>query len=267
MSDEEQVKEVKKMTKSSKTKTEVIKAVDPSETMQAADDSVRKSKDDENGFQLQVNDLSLGYGKILIQEDLNFSINKGDFVCIIGENGVGKSTLMKTMLGLEKPIGGGIDFGVSKSQIGYLPQQNEIQKDFPASVREVVLSGCLHNLKWYMPFYGVEEKKLAAKAMGTTKITDLADDCYRELSGGQQQRVLLARALIAATEILFLDEPMLNLDQTTTACLYETIAEINKQGITIVMVSHDCETAIKLATHVLHLKEDGYSYQPTGGRK
>ena len=209
---------------------------------------------------LEVSDLVLGYGKTVIIEDLNFSVGAGDFLCVIGENGTGKSTLVKTLLKLHKPIFGRIDFSINRSHIGYLPQQNEIQKDFPALVKEIVLSGCLNQLKLWMPFYTKKEHELTSKALETANIADIACACYRELSGGQQQRVLLARALVSSQKMLVLDEPMLNLDNATTKEMYKTISKINRQGITVIMISHDSETALKYATHVLDMKKDGYFF-------
>ena len=168
--------------------------------------------------QLTCKNLTLGYDNRAIQEDLNFSIDAGDYLCIVGENGSGKSTLMKTLLHLQPPISGTIELGdgLKKNEIGYLPQQTLVQRDFPASVREIVLSGCQSRCG-LRPFYNKEEKRVAQKAMEKMMIQDLADHCYRELSGGQQQRVLLARALCAAQKILLLDEPVSGLDPRVTA--------------------------------------------------
>ena len=162
--------------------------------------------------QLTCKNLTLGYDNRAIQEDLNFSIDAGDYLCIVGENGSGKSTLMKTLLHLQPPISGSIELGdgLKKNEIGYLPQQTLVQRDFPASVREIVLSGCQSRCG-LRPFYNKEEKMVAQKAMEKMMIQDLADQCYRELSGGQQQRVLLARALCAAQKILLLDKILLHL--------------------------------------------------------
>lgn len=199
-------------------------------------------------------DVSLGYeGKAIVSE-LNFEVNKGDYLCIIGENGSGKSTLMKTLLGQKSVISGKIEFGdgLHKNEIGYLPQQTPVQKDFPASVREIVLSGCL-NSSGARPFYTKSQKKLAEENMKKLEILDLSSRCYRELSGGQQQRVLLARALCATKKLLILDEPVAGLDPIVTQHLYEIIKEINKSGITVIMVSHDIKAAVEYASHVLHI--------------
>ena len=207
--------------------------------------------------QLTCKNLTLGYDNRAIQEDLNFSIDAGDYLCIVGENGSGKSTLMKTLLHLQAPISGSIELGdgLKKNEIGYLPQQTLVQRDFPASVREIVLSGCQSRCGW-RPFYNKEEKMVAQRAMEKMMIQDLADQCYRELSGGQQQRVLLARALCAAQKILLLDEPVSGLDPRVTAEMYQLIRNLNKKdGITIIMISHDIAAAVKYATHILHIGE------------
>ncbi|MBE6110007.1 MAG: metal ABC transporter ATP-binding protein, partial [Erysipelotrichaceae bacterium] len=162
---------------------------------------------------LRVKDLSLGYDGKAILSNLNFTVNEGDYLCIVGENGSGKTTLMKTLLHLQQPISGTIETGdgLMSNEIGYLPQQTIVQRDFPASVREIVLSGCQARLKNRF-FYTKQEKELAEENMERMRIKDIADKCYRDLSGGQQQRVLLARALCAAKKILLLDEPVTGLD-------------------------------------------------------
>ena len=207
--------------------------------------------------QITCKNLTLGYENRAIQENLNFSINAGDYLCIVGENGSGKSTLMKTLLHLQPPISGTIELGdgLHKNEIGYLPQQTMVQRDFPASVKEIVLSGCQGRCGW-RPFYNKEDKEIARKAMEKMMIQDLQDRCYRELSGGQQQRVLLARALCAAKKILLLDEPVSGLDPKVTAEMYQLIEDLNKKDeITIIMISHDIEAAIRYATHILHIGE------------
>lgn len=206
---------------------------------------------------LTVQNLSLGYDSHLLAEDLNFAVNAGDYLCIVGENGSGKSTLMKTLLHLQEPVSGQIIMGdgLKKNEIGYLPQQTVVQKDFPAFVKEIVLSGCQARCGW-RPFYSKAEKRLAAENMERMGITDLADRCYRELSGGQQQRVLLARAVCATRKILLLDEPVSGLDPKVTAEMYSLIEELNKEGITIIMISHDIAAAVRYASHILHIGSD-----------
>ena len=205
--------------------------------------------------QLVCENLSIGYEGKTILTDLNFSVSAGDYLCIVGENGSGKSTLMKTILGLQPPCGGRIltGDGLRKNEIGYLPQQTAIQMDFPASVGEVVRSGCLGQCGW-RPFYGRREKQRAAAAMEKMQIAPLARRCYRELSGGQQQRVLLARALCATGKLLVLDEPVSGLDPKVAAQMYGLIEALNQEdGITVIMVSHDMAAALRYASHILHV--------------
>ena len=205
---------------------------------------------------ITAHDLSLGYDSRAIAEDLDFTVEAGDYLCIVGENGSGKTTLMKTLLHLQEPVSGQIltGDGLKKNEIGYLPQQTVVQKDFPASVREIVLSGCQGRCG-LRPFYSREEKRLAEQNMARMGIVPLAGRCYRELSGGQQQRVLLARALCAAGKILLLDEPVSGLDPKVTAEMYALIADLNKDGITIIMISHDIAAAVRYASHILHIGE------------
>lgn len=204
--------------------------------------------------QLTCENVSLGYDNKTILSNLSFSVNSGDYLCIVGENGSGKSTLMRTMLGLQKPMSGEISLGdgLKKGEIGYLPQQTDVQKNFPASVKEIVLSGCQARAG-LRPFYNNQEKEMAANAMKKMRIEEFSKRCYRELSGGQQQRVLLARALCATQKILLLDEPVSGLDPRVTAEMYELISGLNKEGITIIMISHDIDVAISEASHILHI--------------
>lgn len=208
--------------------------------------------------QLTCTDLTLGYGSQQILSGLSFEVNAGDYLCIVGENGSGKTTLMKTILGLNKPLGGSIEFGdgVTARTIGYLPQQTDVQRDFPASVREIVISGCLGH-DGFRPFYSKANKALALRSMERMNISDLSRRCYRELSGGQQQRVLLARALCATEKILLLDEPVAGLDPKVTAEMYELIESLNKNDrVTIIMISHDVDKALQYASHILHIGDD-----------
>ena len=205
--------------------------------------------------QLTCQRLCVGYDGKSVLQDLSFQVFAGDYLCIVGENGSGKSTLMKTILGLQTPISGRIltGDGLRKNEIGYLPQQTVVQKDFPAAVREIVLSGCQGRCG-SRPFYNKEEKKLAADAMGKMQIAPLAKRCYRTLSGGQQQRVLLARALCATQKMLLLDEPVSGLDPKVTAEMYALIQKLNyEDGITVVMISHDLNAALQYASHILHI--------------
>ncbi len=203
---------------------------------------------------ITVRDLSLGYDAHSIVEGLNFSVNAGDYLCIVGENGSGKTTLMRTLLHLQEPAGGQIltGDGLKRNEIGYLPQQTVVQKDFPASVREIVLSGCQGRCG-LRPFYSKNEKRLAEENMRRMGIAELAGRCYRELSGGQQQRVLLARALCATRKILLLDEPVSGLDPKVTVEMYDLIDALNREGITVIMISHDIAAAVRYASHILHI--------------
>ena len=203
--------------------------------------------------QLTVKDLTLGYEGHPVLSGLNFSVEPGDYLCIVGENGSGKSTLMKTILGLQKPLSGSITFSdMGRNEIGYLPQQTAAQKDFPATVWEIVLSGCQARVG-LRPFYSRQEKELARQNMERMGVTQFAKRCYRELSGGQQQRVLLARALCATRKILLLDEPVSGLDPKVTQEMYQLIEGLNKEGVTILMISHDITAAVRYATHILHV--------------
>lgn len=205
--------------------------------------------------QLICNDVTLGYEGKTVTEHLTFQVNEGDYLCIVGENGAGKSTLIKALLGLKSPMSGEITTGggLKSTEIGYLPQQTLIQKDFPASVREIVLSGLL-NKCGMRPFYTKKQKEFAEKQMERMNISSLSKRCYRELSGGQQQRVLLARALCATGKMLLLDEPVAGLDPKVTAEMYELIERLNREdGITVIMVSHDISAAVKYASHILHI--------------
>ncbi len=198
--------------------------------------------------------LSLGYDGNVIVRDLDFTVDKGDYLCIVGENGSGKSTLMRTVLGLLPPVGGQlvIGDGLKANEIGYLPQQTAVQKDFPASVFEVVLSGCQGRCG-VRPFYRKADKQLAEQNLARMGIASLRRRCYSELSGGQQQRVLLARALCATTKLLLLDEPVSGLDPKVTDEMYELIAKLHRDGTTVIMISHDVEAAVRYATRILHI--------------
>lgn len=211
-------------------------------------------------MQMTCQNLAVGYdGKAVVQE-INFSVKQGDYLCVIGENGAGKSTLMRTLLGLQQPVSGKILFGddLKQNEIGYLPQQTVTQKDFPASVREIVLSGCQNRLG-IRPFYHKKEKKHADEIMEKLQIMQLRERCYRELSGGQQQRVLLARALCATKKILLLDEPVSGLDPEMTEEMYRLIWKINQEEkITVIMISHDLEGVKAYASHIMKIGDQTF---------
>lgn len=207
---------------------------------------------------LKCENLSLAYDGNTVVRNLSFEVNKTDYLCIIGENGSGKSTLVKALLGLLTPEKGSILFsdGLKQNEIGYLPQRSTIQKDFPATVNEVVLSGCLNSSSPLSFFYSKKQKKTAEENIEKLGITALKNISFRELSGGQQQRVLLARALCATKSLLLLDEPMTGLDPVVTNDFYSVIHNINVEGITVIMVSHDIKCAVDNSTHILHLRHE-----------
>lgn len=207
--------------------------------------------------QLVCNNLTIGYDSKTVVSDLDFTVENGEYVCIVGENGSGKSTLMKTILGLQSPIDGKVVYGdgLKKNDIGYLPQQTQFQRDFPASVSEIVISG-FQGKCGLRPFYSKTQKQEAQKAMERMNILQLSKSCYRELSGGQQQRVLLARALCATSKILLLDEPVSGLDPKVSAEMYQLIYDLNKKDkITVIMISHDISAALKYSDKILHISE------------
>lgn len=211
---------------------------------------------------LTCENASLAYDGRVVISGLDFSVEQGDLLCVTGENGAGKSTLIKGLLGLLRPKAGRIytGDGLKHREIGYLPQQNRLQRDFPASVEEVVLSGCLNSIG-HRPFYSAAEKARARDNMERMGIASISKECYGLLSGGQQRRVLLARALCATHRLLLLDEPAAGLDPIATAELYNMISILNHQhGITIIMVSHDIPSAVAIAKHILHLGNGGIFY-------
>lgn len=206
---------------------------------------------------LTCNNVSFSYEGVPVLTDVNFSVETGSYLCIVGENGSGKSTLIKGLLHLKAPSEGTIvtGDGLRHSEIGYLPQQTAAQKDFPASVYEVVLSG-RQNHSHFLPFYTSKDKKEALRQMELLDLLPLKKRCYRDLSGGQQQRVLLARALCATKKLLLLDEPVTGLDPVMTAEMYQLIRRINReQNVTIIMVSHDIRNILPDATHILQLDQ------------
>ena len=198
--------------------------------------------------------LTLAYDTGVVASDVSFTLEAGNYLCIVGENGSGKSTLIKSILGLH-PISGGaltVSSDTRKKGIGYLPQHTPAQRDFPASVREIVRSGCLRRAGM-RPFWRTSDKKLANEAMARMGIDRIAGQCYRELSGGQQQRVLLARAFCATGDLILLDEPIAGLDPLAMTEMYNMIADMNRDGVAVIMVSHDVSSAVQYATHILHM--------------
>ena len=209
---------------------------------------------------LACRDVSLGYEGQSVLTHLNITIQEGDYLCIVGDNGSGKSTLLRGLLGLLPPQSGEIwrSPELRRGNLGYLPQQTQAQRDFPATVYEVVLSGCL-NQKGMHFFYSPAQKSAALMNMGKLGVLELKDQCYRDLSGGQQQRVLLARALCAASKLLILDEPITGLDPAAAQDLYKLLSYLNrKEGMAIVMVTHDLKAALQSARTVLHIGRSSY---------
>ena len=213
---------------------------------------------------IRLNNATVSYEGDLAAENVSFSVEKGDYLVILGENGSGKSTVMNAMLGLVKLKSGEVihSDGLKKTGVGYLPQQTRIQRDFPASVEEVVQSGVVNRLGRRL-FPGREEKQRARQQMERLEIWEMRKKPYRALSGGQQQRVLLARALCATDSLLLLDEPVTGLDPETTAEMYEIIRNINRQGVAIVTVSHDVGQALRDAKHVLVMERTVRFYGET----
>lgn len=211
---------------------------------------------------LECQNTDFGYDNKVVLHDMNFNVSVGDYICVVGENGSGKSTLMKGMLGLIKPLKGTIQYAddIKKGKIGYLPQQTDAMKDFPATVTEVVLSGFLSQMS-YRPFYKKTEKKEAFLNMEKLGILDLKEKSYRELSGGQQQRVLLARALCAAKKLLILDEPATGLDPLAKLELYAQLKVLNEEeNMAIIMVSHDFKSSMEEAKKILHISHNEYFF-------
>lgn len=201
---------------------------------------------------LKCRQLTLGYGSKDLVRDLDYDVNVGDYLCIVGRNGSGKTTFLRGLAGLLKPKSGNIELcdGLRRSQIGYLPQMTLVQKDFPASVEEIVLSAFQgkHRL---LPFYRAAHREAAMEAMALTRTESLAKSCFRELSGGQKQRVLLARALCAAERLLLLDEPVTGLDPESAETMYRIIEDLHQKGMTVIMVTHDVDTALGKASRVM----------------
>ena len=202
---------------------------------------------------LTCSDVTFSYEGIPVLTDVNFALEAGSYLCIVGENGSGKSTLIKGLLHLKNPSTGSITTGdgLHPSEIGYLPQQTPVQKDFPATVWEIALSGTLPKCG-IRPFYGRGEKRLARAQLERLGIWDIRKKCYRNLSGGQQQRVLLARAMCATENLLLLDEPVTGLDPVATAQFYQMIQQLNENGVAVIMISHDLR-AVDCAKHILHM--------------
>ncbi|MDR1785436.1 MAG: ATP-binding cassette domain-containing protein [Spirochaetaceae bacterium] len=218
---------------------------------------------------LTCRNASFGYDGHAVVRDVSFTVRPGDYLCILGENGSGKSTLLKGLLRLLPPLSGppgSVTFApsVRANEIGYLSQAEAAKKDFPAGVGEIVLSGLVGRMG-LRPFYTRKEKAAAEETMRRLEVFELKNRCFRELSGGQQRRVLIARALCAAQKLLALDEPAAGLDPLVTGELYALLAKINQEaGVTLIVVTHDIQGALKYASHILHLAGGGYFFGTTG---
>lgn len=213
---------------------------------------------------LDVSNLTLGYDNQIVINDISFNVNDKDFILVVGSNGAGKSTLIKGILGLIKPINGKVVFNeIKKSNVGYMPQESRVDSNFPASVSEIVLSGALNSMG-LRPFYTKKEKKRLDEVLQDLRIYDLKNKIFSELSGGQRQKVLLARSLMATSNLLVLDEPSNNLDQQSTKDFYDTLIHLNKKhGITIIMITHDILPEELIGNKVLYLHDNGYFFGPT----
>lgn len=206
---------------------------------------------------IECKNLSVGYKGVSLKDDINFNLQEGDYLCILGENGAGKSTLMKTILGLIPAVSGEINIE-NRKELGYLPQQIARQKDFPATVEEIVLSGCLAGCGM-RPFYNKSEKLKAKQSLERLGLNDLRKRCYRELSGGQQERVLLARALCTSAKMMLLDEPTSGLDPNITMELYELLGDLNdNEKVTFIVISHDLSASLKYANKILYLGKENF---------
>ena len=213
---------------------------------------------------LEINNLVLGYEKQTIINNISFEVNNNDFILIVGSNGVGKSTLVKGILGLIKPLSGEINYNdLKKKFVGYMPQETKVDANFPASVKEIVLSGLLNNMG-FRPFYNKEDKKRLDEVLSILHIENLKNKSFSELSGGQRQKVLLARSLCATKKLLILDEPSNNLDQQSKAEFYTTLKHLNEgHNIAIIMITNDIDNDSLIGNKVLALKTDGYTFTST----
>lgn len=203
---------------------------------------------------IQCEGVAVGYPRTPLVQGLDLAVHRGDYLCIVGDNGAGKSTFLRTLLGLQPPLAGRITLGegLRRRDLGYLPQQTPVQRDFPATVGEIVSSGCVPRMG-LRPFLSRGERRRVEENLARMGVAHLAGRSYRTLSGGQQQRVRLARALCGADTLLLLDEPVAGLDPEGTAEMYQLIHRLNREGMTILMVSHDLAGVETYATHLLRM--------------
>ena len=205
---------------------------------------------------IELENVTLGYDKHIVLKNIDLKIEEGDFICVVGPNGSGKSTLIKGILGLIKPLKGKIKYnGLKQNFIGYMPQETKVDANFPASVSQIVLSGTLNSIG-LKPFYSKEAKEKVLKTLKLLNIENIKNKSFADLSGGQRQKVLLARSLCATSKLLILDEPSNNLDTKSKEKLYETIKNLNEEGITIIMITHDLDHDTLLGNKILSLRED-----------
>lgn len=190
---------------------------------------------------LEIKNLSAGYDSNIVLENVNLDVFSGDFIGVIGPNGGGKTTLIKTILGLIKPISGEVKLLINKNNAGYLPQVNQIDKRFPISVIDVVRSGKSDNVLFSSFHRNSEEKEKAEKLLVEMGIIGLRNKAIGELSGGQMQRTFLCRALMNDPELLILDEPSTYVDNNFEGELYLKLKELNEQ-MAILLISHDVGT-------------------------
>lgn len=201
--------------------------------------------------------VKIGFGENVVIKDASFSLDEGDFACVVGTNGSGKSTLIKAILGLIKPMSGTIEYGegLTQTTIGYLPQETRPDANFPATVEEIVLSGCLGHMKM-RPFYCHKEHEHVRESLRTLGIDELAKASFMKLSGGQKQKVLLARSLSATKKLLILDEPSNNLDYKSRKDFYKTLKKLNsEQGLTIIMITHDLDADDLIGNKVVAISD------------
>ncbi len=199
---------------------------------------------------LSASHVSINYGAVVAVDDATFGVNEGDYFCIAGSNGSGKSTLLKGIIGLAPIKNGHLHVNLPKEQISYLSQTNRADRDFPATVWEIILSGTQKSGK-KIPFYTKDDKQRAEESMIKLGMEKFKNTRIGNLSGGQQQRALLARALCKSPKLLLLDEPFAGLDSAISEELYELYKNLNKNGVTIIMASHDYQAIGNFASRVM----------------
>ena len=201
---------------------------------------------------LEVENLKVSYSNHVALENINFKIDNGDYVCLVGENGSGTSTLVKTIVGLLKPDEGKINLNISLDEVAYLSQTNLKELDFPATAKEIIMSGVQKHRK--LPFYTKKDKEAYEEIIKKLKIEELQNRRIGDLSGGQKQRILIARALIRNPKLLILDEPATGLDYNITKELYKILENENKNHqMTIIMATHDLDELNEIKPRIIYL--------------